>query len=330
MHSEEKAKIVASLAKFYDYVVEKGGKGVPDSRVATVISEAALIDFATTSRFLGEAKQLAEKTLDSVIGVHRERILMAEYYAQNPPPPAERARADGYKRYADHYRIGLDRGRDVCFGVKRPAASYPTAVDLERLHDSRYSQYLTLGDTEFAQPDKLADHIPQLAAPRPQAPPPVPPVHSQVRPAAPVHPQCPPDHLPLGHYAPYGGALPAFVPARSAPGVYPSGVAYAAGVHPHPSGVAHAAYAAHAAYGAPGAAAGPAAWHPATAALHPPVSHGHGNGYGAHPPAGGRAPHPGVPQPHLPHPGVPSPGGAYGGVHRAPAPNQRHGTRPGQ
>ncbi|TQJ46553.1 hypothetical protein FBY34_5951 [Streptomyces sp. SLBN-115] len=329
MHSEERAKIVASLAKFYDYVVEKGGKDVPDSRVAAVISEAALIDFATTSRFLGEAKQLAEKTLDSVIGVHRERILMAEYYAQNPPSPAERAEADGYKRYAAHYRIGLDRGRDVCFGVKSPAASYPTAVDLERLHDSRYSQYLTLGDTEFAQPDKLADHIPQLAAPRPQAPPPVPPVHSQVRPAAPahpqarpaapVHPQCPPGYLPLSHYAPYGGSLPAFVPARSAPGVHPSGVAYAAGVHPRPSGVA---------YGAPGAGAAPAAWHPATAALHAPVSHGHG--YGAHLPAGGRAPHSGVPQPHFPHPGVPSPGGAYGGVYRAPAPNQRHGTCPGQ
>ncbi len=305
---------MASLAKFYDYVVEKGGKEVPEDRVATILSEAALVDYRTTCALLREAKQLAEKTLDPVIGLHRERIMLAEYYAQNPPPPEMAYEADGYKRYADHYRIGLDRGRDVCFAPRRSAASYPTAVEMELLHASRLHQYMTLGASEFAQPDQLAVHIPQLAAPRPHTPPaahqqmpPAPPVHQQAPPAPAAHQQIPAAYRPLGSHPSYGAPHPAPAPAQRVPGVHPPGVAYAS-------------------YGAPRAAAAPAAWHPATAALHPAASHGHGT----YPPAGGRALYPGVPQPHAPHPGVPSLGGAHGGVYRAPAPNRHHGTRPGQ
>ncbi|MGW0872159.1 hypothetical protein ACWD3Z_16915 [Streptomyces sp. NPDC002740] len=256
--------------------------------------------------------------------VHRERIMLADYYAQNPPPPEKEREADGYKRYADHYRIGLNRGRDVCFSPSRSSAAYPTAVELERLHTSRFMQYMTLGPAEFAQPDQLATHIPQLAAPPPRTPPPAPPAHQPVLPVPAAGQQIPAAYHPLGHYAPYGAPHPAPALARPVPGV-------------HPSAGAYAAY-----YGAPRAAAAPAAqhlapapaaWHPAHVAWHPAAAARHpatGPGPGAYPPAGGRAPHPGVPQPGFSHPGVPQLGGAYGGVYRAPAPNQHQGPRPGQ
>ncbi|MFJ3671038.1 hypothetical protein ACIPSE_31700 [Streptomyces sp. NPDC090106] len=259
MQPEEEARIVESLAKFYDYVVEKGGKNVPEYRIAEVVSEAALIDYETTCRYLPRAIKFSEKTLESVISIHRQRIMMAEYYATNPPAPQNKQEADDCARYTLFYRIGLDRGCNECFAPR--VAPYPTATEVDWLHESRFRQYATLGYTEFAQPEKLSRLIPRLAAPAPQAPPPAPPGHQQVPvvpsgyrqvPVAQVnYDHIPPDYRPLSNSAPHSA--------------------------PHP---------------APRAAAPLAGPHPSAAAWHPAASHGHG----AHPPAGVHAPYAAVPR----------------------------------
>lgn len=166
MTPEEEAmeyeRIVVASARFFDQLIEEGltdadCRPLGEAKVAAVLAEAGLVEERRVAALLPAIKARVASGADTDLIYHRERMFRAEL----PSGPEGVENGEYYKRYAEHYRIGIQRARTLYIDP-RPRTPYPTAQQSTEIDSSRFRQAKTLGLAEFAQPRVAEARMPEV------------------------------------------------------------------------------------------------------------------------------------------------------------------------